>query len=209
MNIIVISNPVNIPGEVEAIHRLFALGLETFHLRKPNFTEDEMEQFLRALNPLYYRKIVIHSHYKLINRYNLKGIHLTSSAVRSMDNWAINEIKNVVKQRKLTLSASFHNLQELQETTITYDYVFLSPIFDSISKKNYPSQIDLKQASDFLLHNKKGLKVIALGGIDVGNISILREVGFDGIALLGAIWNSEDPDNKFKLIKSKYLAYES
>jgi thiamine-phosphate pyrophosphorylase len=80
----------------------------------------------------------------------------------------------------------------------SYDYIFLSPVFDSISKKGYSSNIDLntfmqkKEASTF------PTKVIGLGGVSKENITLLSDVGFDGAALLGSIWLKEKKEERVK-----------
>lgn len=97
----------------------------------------------------------------------------------------------------------FHSLQELEEYSMDYDFAFLSPIFDSISKRGYKSPFELKDLKAFLIGRKE--KIIALGGIDEDKIETVREAGFSGIALLGAIWQSEDPVEKYEQIKEKWL----
>lgn len=93
----------------------------------------------------------------------------------------------------------FHSLDELKNYKEKYDYAFLSPIFDSISKKGYQSKFN--NASD--LRNAVSEKnIIALGGIDEDKIEVCRELDFSGIALCGAIWENENPLQKFLKIKS-------
>ncbi|MDF1674850.1 MAG: thiamine phosphate synthase [Vicingaceae bacterium] len=100
----------------------------------------------------------------------------------------------------------FHSLKELENCKEKYDYAFLSPVFDSISKAGYKSQLNLKEVSN-VLKNKKD-KIIALGGIDEDKINTIKAIGFSGIALLGTIWKSDNPVEKFKQIKEKWLKSE-
>jgi thiamine monophosphate synthase len=48
-----------------------------------------------------------------------------------------------------------------------------------------------------------GKNIIALGGIDEDKIALVRKIGFIGVAVLGAIWNSKNPVEKFIRIKAK------
>src|ERR1041385_3866266 len=93
----------------------------------------------------------------------------------------------------------FHSPGELKNYKEKYEYAFLSPIFDSISKKGYRSTFnDL-----FELRNAvSGKKIIALGGIDENKIEICHELGFSGVAVCGAVWESENSAEKFLKIKS-------
>lgn len=96
----------------------------------------------------------------------------------------------------------FHSLKELEDCKEKYDYAFLSPIFDSISKSGYKSKFDLSEIKGFL--KSRSENIIALGGIDEDKIEIIKDLGFQGIALLGSIWHSEYPVEKFKQIKVKW-----
>jgi thiamine-phosphate pyrophosphorylase len=40
-------------------------------------------------------------------------------------------------------------------------------------------------------------KVIALGGINEDNIQLVKQAGFSGAAVLGAIWQADDPVTAF------------
>ena len=84
---------------------------------------------------------------------------------------------------------------------------FLSPIFNSISKRGYHSKFNLQELSIFLKKYNSSLisknlgVAIALGGIDEEKIEIVRELGFSGVGVLGAIWESNDPIEKFVRLK--------
>ena len=76
-----------------------------------------------------------------------------------------------------------------------FSYAFLSPVFDSISKADYKAkQFDLS------LRKKTSTKLIALGGITEENQYRAIDMGFDGVAMMGSIWNSEDKIKTFKNI---------
>ena len=119
------------------------------------------------------------------------------------------EIKNYIQKiqaknhNKITLHSNhlkFHSLKELEDCKEEYDYAFLSPIFDSISKSGYKSKFDLQELKKNLFHSTDAMggKAIALGGIDEDKIEIANELGFDGVAVLGALWINKNPVEKFK-----------
>jgi len=208
--IIVISNPTSIVKEHAIINQLFDEGLETFHLRKKLYSENEIKKFIELISEKYFKRIVLHTNYHLAKEYNMKGIH-----VPAVSNY---------KSSKGSLSISFHSINEIEKSDKTFDYGFLSPLFDSISKAGYKSKFDLEEVKVFLQkhksHNNKSgdpsenvkgklrEQIIALGGIDIDKIDNVKELGFSGIALMGAIWQSENPIEKFKLIKEKWLLKE-
>lgn len=198
--IVVISNPTALADEQAIIKQLFDEGLEIFHIRKKEYSEIELRTFIEQIPEKYFSKIVLHSHYHLAEEYNLKGIHVPF------------DFKS--EASKQSLSVSFHSLDEVEKFENKFDYGFLSPVFDSISKEGYKSKFDFSELKTYLVNKKisnngtrKGL-VIALGGIDEDKIEKVKELGFSGIALLGAIWQSENPIEKFERIKEKWLKKE-
>jgi thiamine-phosphate pyrophosphorylase len=188
MKLIVISNPTNLNNEHEITCSLFDAGLKYFHLRKPDFSKNEMDNFLKQMPEKYFDRIVLHSHFELQEKYNLKGIHTKPHLQKT----TLNEI---------SISASFHSFKEIEECKEKYDYFFLSPIFNSISKENYKAAFDRSELKCFLDHNKER-NIIALGGMDEHTIPDAIESGFNGVAVLGALWMSTDPLQKFLRLKN-------
>lgn len=196
MKLIIISNPEPIANEVNIVNTLFDEGLEYFHLRKPNFNFNEMEEYIQCISLKHLNKIVLHSHHSLAEKYKLKGKHKTSIAIDTTGDTKY-------------ISTSFHSLEKIENCKENYDYVFLSPVFDSISKQGYKSNLNLKEVKQFL-QSKKALLLgkdlggacIALGGINEHNIQTALEMGFAGVAVLGAIWNSDDKLKSFNRINS-------
>ena len=97
------------------------------------------------------------------------------------------------------LSRSIHCLDDLNEDLSGWDYVFLSPVFHSISKREYGPQWEETQLTAALRYCKEAYqtKVYALGGVDDSCIARVTEMGFDGVALLGAIWQTRYPLESF------------
>ena len=93
------------------------------------------------------------------------------------------------------MTKSCHSLDEISLAE-GYDYVTLSPIYDSISKAGYKAKFDI----DSLRPVIAGRKVIALGGVTPEKFGELAEKGFSGASLLGYIWNG-DFDTSLLLIK--------
>lgn len=191
--IILISNPGPVKDEHKIISQIFDEGLEIFHLRKKEYPESELrrfiEKFIENIPEEHWQNIVLHSHYHLAAEYGLRGIHVP------------NTFKGETSGK--TLSVSFHSLEEILKSEIPFEYGFLSPVFNSISKEGYQSRFNAGELKLFLKDTKA--KIIALGGIDEDKIETVREMGFSGIALLGAVWQNEQPVDKFKQIKNLWL----
>ena len=88
-----------------------------------------------------------------------------------------------------------------------YDYIFLSPVFDSISKNSHKSSFKKGDITQVLKSSK--LKIYALGGINPETAEKAFRMGFDGIAVLGYIWEAKQiPVDAFLKIKDKIKTLE-
>ena len=87
------------------------------------------------------------------------------------------------------ISKSFHHIDELKAEKKNFNYVFLSPIFDSISKSNYTSAFDMEVLKQASAHGIIDKRVMALGGITTENMAVAKDFGFGGVVVLGDLWN--------------------
>ncbi|MGV6860372.1 MAG: thiamine phosphate synthase [Putridiphycobacter sp.] len=190
-------NPIeNEHSEIERI--LLDDSVDYFHLRKPSFDEIQMREFIQSIHADFHYKIVLHSHYHLLSEFELAGINLNSKSLSQIE--YADEVNQcyiqplVVRNRKIevhriqpeVVSYSAHSLEEINQLPFDVAYAFLSPIFDSISKPDYPSNFDLNELKSELSNQKT--KIIALGGVKTEHFTRLKEVGFSGYARLGEVW---------------------
>lgn len=177
MKLILLTTPHFFVEEDKIITALFDEGLELLHLRKPDAEPILSERLLSLIPPQYHNNIVTHDNFYLKDEYGLRGIHLNKR----------NPFAPV--SYKGQLSKSIHSIEELKKEKRNFTYVFLSPIFNSISKPNYPAaftQNNLKSAS------RRGLidhHVMALGGMNEQHIHTIKELGFGGAVVMGDLWN--------------------
>jgi thiamine-phosphate pyrophosphorylase len=197
MRIIVITPEHMVPEELATVNRLFANGLQRLHLRKANYTDAAYTEYLQQIDYQYHNRIVLHSSFQLVERFGLGGIHLNSHCQKdeNVRNWA----RGLVD--KVTISGSFHSWEEIRANRFPYTYVFISPVYDSISKADYKADIDLNGAKalkqQLQAEGRHCPEIVGLGGISAAQIEELLEYGFDGAALLGSIWESDDPLKRF------------
>lgn len=178
MKLIVITTDSLIDRECVVLNKLFAQGMPTLHLRKPLATVGNVEQLLLGVDPAYYNRIVLHDHFILADRFHLKGIHLNR---RNPDRPPF-KISSV--------SCSCHSIDCIASSNNRFDYLFLSPIFDSISKSGYAhgfSNVELQEASHRGVINEK---IVALGGVEGRTMPLAAQYGFGGVAVLGALWGN-------------------
>ena len=183
-DVIVITKPEMFPGEAEVVNTLFANGMQRLHLRKPGASEEEMAEWIGRIDLPFRQRIIVHDHHRLLRTMGLGGIHLNARNPEAPA-WFSAERQ---KRGSVTLSRSCHSLEEIAQWKGVCDYLFLSPIFDSISKGGYTSAFTretLLQAYHDGLFSKP---VYALGGVSADNIRSIYDYGFAGAAVIGSLW---------------------
>lgn len=193
--IIVITSEGLVQNETEIINALFQEGLDLLHIRKPFIHSEEMTYFIQNIHSEFHHQLVLHSHHDLAERFNISRFHF-----REIDRQ--NELyKSFADQ---TISTSVHNIKTFNELSEDWEYAFISPVFPSISKKGYGENSNILY--EIKKRNNSNVKLIALGGIHENNISEVFNSRVDGVALLGAIWESNEPLDIFKKCRKSVLS---
>lgn len=177
MELIVISKPSFFEGEAKLINQLFESGMARFHLRKEGAEKHEYEQLLGNINPEYLERVALHQFHELAVDFGIRRLHFPE-AQRERGQHLL-----LPNPEGFTLSTSIHKTDQLADLE-NFKYTFYGPVFHSISKKDYPSVVP----ESFKLRNPTGVKVIALGGVTPEKIDLVRQMGFDGAAILGLLW---------------------
>lgn len=182
--IVIITSPRFFPGEAEMLSLLLG-GLDCrVHLRKPGCTERQMRGLIEALPEEFRPELTLQDHLSLAPEYGVGGVHPTSRFPVVPEGWTG------------LVSRSCHALGEVAMCRDA-DYVFLSPVFDSISKSGYSSAFtdaQLRSAPEIDGH------VYALGGVRPEHFPLLAEYGFGGAALLGHVWRDCSSEGMRKVI---------
>ena len=196
--IVLIAPEKDIPNEIEILQQLFEEGLEYYHFRKPDKNYEEHVAYLNQIDKKYHDRIVTHYFHELINKFNLKGIHFQEQKrIDALENGS--EYFIGLDMIGKTMSSSFHEPSALANCDIEFDYHLLSPVFSSISKKGYEGRgFDV---------NHIDKTIIGMGGINTDTIQKTLELGFQGIGVLGGVWNTESSVESFKNIKRHYEKY--
>ena len=177
MKLILMTTPYFFVEEHQILNALFDEGLDILHLRKPNTEPVYSERLLTLIPECYRKRIVVHDFFYLKNEYKLKGIHLN------------HRNPELPPKYKGHISCSCHTPEEVMLHKKKCDYVFLSPIFDSISKEDYSSTFTKADLQALARQKVIDRKVMALGGVDLENMATIKALGFGGAVILGDIWN--------------------
>lgn len=192
MQLIAITSEKFIDNEAETINALFEAGLERLHLRKPHASANECERLILSIGSKWYGRISLHDHFELAKKYGIGGLHLNSRNPQPPYGFAG------------MLSRSCHSLKEIAEEKYKYDYLFLSPVFDSISKQGYTAKFGGGALQAAARNGSIGDNVIALGGITPERIEEAAACNFGGAAVLGYLWTGsvEETLERFRALET-------
>lgn len=192
--LILITSEKDMALEKEQLPHFFETGLPLLHVRKPGITAGELRDWLCFFDEEHLRKMVLHQHHQLAEDFPVKGIHIKEDLRLNL--YDTEGYIKKFRSKGCSISASFHDPQKLRNESTHFDYVFLSPVFASLSKQGYSGQY-------FRVQHLSG-RIIALGGIKKDNIIEAEALGYQGVAVLGAVWLAENPKLEMQEIFKAY-----
>lgn len=151
--------------------------IEYFHIRKPDFSFEQMSDWLKDL-PLEIRKrLCLHDCIELAKEFQIGGVHL-------------NKRNNYTAPFAFEgrISRSCHSIEEVGRWKPKCDYLFLSPIYNSISKEGYEAKFSKEELRKAVKQGVIDEKVFALSGVEPSKFSELKEIGFSAAAIMGFLW---------------------
>ena len=177
MKLIVMTQTTFFVEEDKILMTLFEEGLDLLHLYKPASEPIYSERLLSLIPDEYHRRIMVHDHFYLKEEYRLKGIHLNTADAEPPGNY------------KGTLSRTCRRLGELKEAKRKSDYVFLKSLFDSQTNPEDKQSLPMEQLEAAARQGLIDKKVFAMGGMNIDNVHIARDLGFGGVVICGDLWN--------------------
>ena len=173
----------------------FAAGLGIFQLRLKIEKNNIFQEVIKKQSEIakrYNSKLILNSTASDIDKYPIDGIHLNSSELKRHESRPISE--------EYLLGASCHTEEELiKAAKINVNYAFLSPVLATASHPE-ANAIGWKRFSSLI--NTVNFPIYALGGIMPTDLKTANSYGAYGIAMLGAVWNTDTPGKKIKFNKS-------
>lgn len=196
MKLVVISPEDFEPREHVVLAGLFAAGLERYHVRKPGWREAEVRRFVRGVPEPWRSRLVLHQAHELAVEPGCGGIHFKDRVGRNAAaEPEVNAARPVAAPGFLT-SRSCHTVAAVEAALGHFASVFFSPVFPSVSKRGYEPADDVVDVAVLLgrrSSEQRKTTVLALGGIKPENVAQCIELGFDGVAVLGALWQAKEP----------------
>jgi thiamine-phosphate pyrophosphorylase len=191
MKIVVVSPPDDRPDEHAICRALFEAGVQRYHLRKPAWTKALTAAWLESLPEPWRTRVVLHGHHELAHQLGAGGVHFR-------DDGSAPEHPGPTG----FTSRSCHAVEAVQAALGRYHAVLMGPLFVSRSKPGYgPLPKQMRDQLGALLPTRtpgqRQTEVIAIGGVSTSSLKECSALGFDGVAVLGAVWQAPDPVASF------------
>lgn len=182
MRLILLTSERRSVSEPEVIAHALREGFERVHIKREGLTVEESIGLLAHFKKD--KRIVMHTRHEVAKAFGV-SIHLSESSRTS-------------NHDPEAISTSFHSVEDLVGNYSGFTYSFIGPVYDSISKVNYPGKIDLSAIPS---HIRKF--VVPIGGMTKDRIHEVRAKGYSSIAFRGTVWNSADPFSRIDEIVEK------
>ena len=196
--LIAISPEKDDPRENEVLGALLSKGLERYHVRKPAWTLPQQRQWLETIPERWRSRLMLHQHHALAVPYGCSGMHFKDGTA------------SAPVAEGLLSSRSCHTLTALVDAVERYDTVFFSPVFPSVSKLGYGPKAELRSVVEWLRGTPaeaRRARVVALGGITPANVHEALALGFDGVAVLGCLWQAQNPVSVFEQLQNSLVTH--
>ena len=192
MQTILYTAPTEIENEIEIISTLMDIGVDYLYIRKPDLDDFSLVDFKKKIQEKYWKQCISTS-LIITKEFNLGGYHFTRDILQKNINYN-DKILDWLRANKKIASVSAHQIDDITKYDGQFNHIIVSPIFKSISKENHHYHWDFDALSSILSQHKTAKK-FAIGGLeaDAQKINIIKNCNFDGIGILGAIWN--EPKN--------------
>ncbi len=178
-------------GGVKMIQHRFKEGNDKNHLEEAN----KIKNLCKKYNSLF----IVNDRVDIALASNADGVHIGQNDI------------DILMARKLLGSSKIIGVTANNSTDISEaikngcDYIGVGPVFKTLTKKNKePLGIEKIKA----LTKDINIPWFAIGGINKTNISSLKNVGINKVAVVSGLLDSEDPKEE-AIIMLKELSYEN
>ncbi|WP_339166051.1 thiamine phosphate synthase [Paenibacillus sp. FSL R5-0341] len=177
--------------------------VDYIHIREKQLTWQEKVDWAESLRGggVPSCRIVINGSELNSQNENYGGVHWGQEAIRNYNN---DDLSNV---QRLRLGVSVHSIDEAKIAEERgADYLFFGHVYATNSKPDLEPR-----GLNALAEVCRGVSipVIAIGGIEPGNIHAIRSAGAQGAAVISNVWASDSPDRAAASLRQTIVGTES
>lgn len=165
-------------------------GVKTVQLREKGLTTYELYSLayeLRKITLDFKANFIVNDRVDIALAVEADGVHLGWQSL------PFNIVRKLLGFEKL-IGVSTHNRKEaLQAQSCKADYITFGPVFSTPSKAGLLEPVGPEEIRK--IKSEVKIPVLALGGINEGNIEIVLKEGADGIAVISSIMHADNPED--------------
>lgn len=192
MHLQFITNAQNADGTVSQALRALEGGCRWTQVRMKHSPDDEIEKAVKAILPLYRAKnavVTVDDRTEVVLATGADGVHL------GKNDMPVREARKILGPRAI-IGATANTIDEvMQLASEPVDYLGIGPYKFTTTKERLAPIIGIEGYRSIVAEMKRRkirLPFVAIGGIGIEDIPLLREAGVDGIALSGAVASAPD-----------------
>lgn len=167
-------------------------GVKILQMREKEMSRDELLKVslrMREQTRKWGAILIINDYVDIARESDADGVHL------GQENFPIEDARRMLGPDKI-IGISTHNINEATDAQSRgADYIGLGPIFPTETKKTVPA---LGTEIIRVVKKKVIIPVVAIGGININNLSEVIEAGADAVAVISAIAGSRDITEEVK-----------
>lgn len=194
MKTIIYTPPTEIENEIEIIAQLLDAGADYLYIRKPDLDDFSLVDYVEKIPPTYWKQCISTS-LIITKEFDLGGYHFTSDIIKKNELYNDKVLEWLHANNKIS-SVSAHSIDDLTKHADKFKHIIVSPIFKSISKENHCYDWNYEELRLMIndIHLKSQIsnhksQLFAVGGVDLSKIETVKSFNFDGVGLLGTLWN--------------------
>ncbi len=183
---------------IETVEKAIRGGASLVQLREKDTHKDEIASLGKALLRLtgkYGVPLIVNDSPELAKEIGADGVHLGE------DDSGVSRAREVLGAEKIIGVSCYGKIERgIEAEREGADYVaFGTPFFTPTKPERTPTSFDVLREA---VSRIKSIPVFAIGGITPENAGTVMETGVDGIAVITAVFGSEDPEKAARELAS-------
>ena len=171
----------------DVVETVLRSGATFLQIREKDLAQDAFEaeaERLKTLCTQHEVPFVVNDSVEIALQCDADGVHVGQSDIKGRD------IRSIIGPDKI-LGISAGTVEEAIAAEIAgADYIGVGAVFSTSTKKNARS-MTMERLKEIV--SSVSIPVVAIGGISTENILLLRGSGVDGVAVVSAIFATENP----------------
>lgn len=175
-------------------------GITCLQLREKNLSFDEFVKeaiIVKEICRRYNVPLIINDNAEVARKSGADGVHV------GIEDAPVDELRRKFPENFIIGATAKTVKQAMDAEKAGADYIGVGAVFPSPTKKN-AIRITSEQLKEIC--SKVSIPAVAIGGINLDNMSELTGGGMDGIAVVSAIFASEDIQKTTAMLKEKAKA---